>query len=82
MDILVESKATLKTPAYAAKAAKAELAPWSIVRREPGPHDVLIDILYCGVCHSDIPGARRMGRLHLPHGAGTRDRGPGRQGRR
>ena len=54
MDTLVESKPTLKTPAYAAKAAKAELAPWSIVRREPGPHDVLIDILYCGVCHSDI----------------------------
>ena len=54
MDTLVESKATLKTPAYAAKAAKAQLAPWSIERREPGPHDVLIDILYCGVCHSDI----------------------------
>ena len=54
MDALVESKATLKTPAYAAKAAKAALAPWSIGRREPGPHDVLIDILYCGVCHSDI----------------------------
>ena len=54
MDTLVESKATLKTPAYAAKAGKAQLAPWSIERREPGPHDVLIEILYCGVCHSDI----------------------------
>jgi uncharacterized zinc-type alcohol dehydrogenase-like protein len=54
MDTLVESKATLKTPAYAAKAANAKLAPWSIERREPGPHDVLIEILYCGVCHSDI----------------------------
>jgi uncharacterized zinc-type alcohol dehydrogenase-like protein len=54
MDTLVESKATLKTPAYAAKQAKAELTPWSIERREPGPHDVLIDILFCGVCHSDI----------------------------
>jgi uncharacterized zinc-type alcohol dehydrogenase-like protein len=54
MDTLVESNVTLKTPAYAAKAAKAQLMPWSIERREPGPHDVLIDILYCGVCHSDI----------------------------
>jgi uncharacterized zinc-type alcohol dehydrogenase-like protein len=34
------------------------LAPFSIQRREPGPHDVLIDILYCGVCHSDIHQAR------------------------
>ncbi len=48
----------LKTPAYAAVTAKAPLAPFSIERREPGPHDVLIDILYCGVCHSDIHQAR------------------------
>jgi uncharacterized zinc-type alcohol dehydrogenase-like protein len=48
----------LKTPAYAAAFAKAPLAPFSIERREPGPHDVLIDILYCGVCHSDIHQAR------------------------
>jgi alcohol dehydrogenase (NADP+) len=45
MDTVVASKAGLKTAAYAAKKAKAELAPWSIERREPGPHDVLIDIL-------------------------------------
>ncbi|MCJ7597443.1 MAG: NAD(P)-dependent alcohol dehydrogenase [Methyloceanibacter sp.] len=37
---------------------KSKLAPFSIQRREPGPHDVLIDILYCGVCHSDIHQAR------------------------
>ncbi len=48
----------LKTPAYAAAYAKAPLAPFSIDRREPGPRDVLIDILYCGVCHSDIHQAR------------------------
>jgi uncharacterized zinc-type alcohol dehydrogenase-like protein len=54
MDTLVASKATLKTPAYAAQSAKADLAPWSVERREPGPHEVLIEILYCGVCHSDI----------------------------
>jgi len=48
----------LKTAAYAAAVAKAPLGPFSIERREPGPHDVLIDILYCGVCHSDIHQAR------------------------
>jgi uncharacterized zinc-type alcohol dehydrogenase-like protein len=58
MDTLVESKATLTTPAYAAQSAKAALTPWSIERRTPGPRDVLIDILYCGVCHSDIHQVR------------------------
>ncbi len=48
----------LKTPAYAAPAAKAALVPHAIERREPGPRDVLIDILYCGVCHSDIHQVR------------------------
>lgn len=48
----------LKTHSYAAAYAKAPLAPFSIERRAPGPHDVLIDILYCGVCHSDIHQAR------------------------
>jgi alcohol dehydrogenase (NADP+) len=47
-----------RTPAYAAANAGAPLAPFAIERREPGPHDVLIDILYCGVCHSDIHQAR------------------------
>ena len=48
----------LKTPAYAAILPKTPLGPFSIERREPGPHDVLIDILYCGVCHSDIHQVR------------------------
>src|SRR5450631_3661795 len=46
------------TAAYAALTAKTSLVPYSIERREPGPHEVLIDILYCGVCHSDIHQAR------------------------
>jgi len=44
--------------AYATPAADAKLAPFSIERRTPGPDDVKIDILYCGVCHSDIHQAR------------------------
>ena len=44
--------------AYAAKSAATPIEPWSINRREPKPHDVQIDILYCGVCHSDLHTAR------------------------
>jgi uncharacterized zinc-type alcohol dehydrogenase-like protein len=47
-----------KTPAYAAVSAGAPLAPFSVERREPGPRDVAIDILFCGICHSDVHQAR------------------------
>jgi uncharacterized zinc-type alcohol dehydrogenase-like protein len=47
-----------KTQAYAALSPKSALAPFTIERREPGSRDVLIDIIYCGVCHSDIHQAR------------------------
>jgi len=48
----------LKTPVYAAASAGARLAASFIERRDPGPKDVLIDILYSGICHSDIHQAR------------------------
>jgi alcohol dehydrogenase (NADP+) len=48
----------LKTPCYAAENAQAPLAPFAIERREPGPQEVLIDIAFCGVCHSDIHQVR------------------------
>lgn len=48
----------LKTPAFGATTAKEPLGPLSIDRRVPGTHDVLIDIMYCGVCHSDIHQVR------------------------
>ena len=44
--------------AYAAYKAKEQLKPFKIERREAGPHDVEIDILYCGVCHSDLHQVR------------------------
>jgi len=47
-----------QTKAYAANAAKSPLAPFSFTRRDPLPDDVKIDILFCGVCHSDIHTAR------------------------
>lgn len=48
----------LSTPAYAASSAQTPLAPFLIQRRAPGPRDVVIDIRYCGVCHSDIHQVR------------------------
>lgn len=43
---------------YAATDAGRPLTPFRFERREPGPHDVQIEILYCGVCHSDLHAAR------------------------
>ncbi|MDO7876390.1 NAD(P)-dependent alcohol dehydrogenase [Hymenobacter sp. ASUV-10] len=40
--------------AYAAQSPTTDLAPWTLERRPVGPHDVQIDIHYCGVCHSDL----------------------------
>ncbi|MBX3372213.1 MAG: NAD(P)-dependent alcohol dehydrogenase [Phycisphaeraceae bacterium] len=44
--------------AYAAHAPTTPLVPFAISRREPRPTDVDIEILYCGVCHSDLHFAR------------------------
>lgn len=48
----------IKISAYATMTANELLKPHTIERRDPGPYDVLIDIRYCGVCHSDIHQAR------------------------
>lgn len=48
----------MKTLGYAAQSATEKLAPFSFERREPLADDVSIDILYCGICHSDIHTAR------------------------
>ena len=49
---------TTTTHAFAAHAADAPLAPFSFERRDPQPDDVAIDILFCGVCHSDLHTVR------------------------
>jgi uncharacterized zinc-type alcohol dehydrogenase-like protein len=46
------------TKAYAAYDAETPLRDFDLERREPGPHDVQIEILYCGVCHSDVHQVR------------------------
>ena len=44
----------IATKGYAAQDAGTDLAPWNFERREVGPHDVQFEILFCGVCHSDL----------------------------
>lgn len=48
----------IPTRAYAGFAATTPLGPHTIDRRDPGPTDVQIEILYCGVCHSDLHTVR------------------------
>lgn len=48
----------MNTKSYAAKSATTSLAPFSLDRRDPGEHDVQIEILFCGVCHSDVHTVR------------------------
>lgn len=48
----------ISTKGYAAQSARSILAPFNFQRREVGPQDILIDIQYCGVCHSDLHQVR------------------------
>ncbi|MGA2099998.1 MAG: NAD(P)-dependent alcohol dehydrogenase [Candidatus Sulfotelmatobacter sp.] len=47
-----------KAKAYSAASATSPLASTTITRRDPTPHDVQIEILFCGICHSDLHAAR------------------------
>jgi len=44
----------MTTQSYAAQSETSGLAPFAIDRREPRPDDVVIDIAYCGICHTDL----------------------------
>ncbi|KXV72491.1 hypothetical protein AD951_01240 [Acetobacter malorum] len=48
----------MKTYGFAATSCDAPLAPFSFERRELRDNDIAMDILYCGVCHSDLHQAR------------------------
>jgi uncharacterized zinc-type alcohol dehydrogenase-like protein len=51
----------------AAFSAKEPLGPFSFARRDPSEHDVVIDIKYCGICHSDIHAVRGdWGKANYP----------------
>jgi uncharacterized zinc-type alcohol dehydrogenase-like protein len=52
---------------YAAYDATTPLRPWRFERRNPGPRDVQIQILYCGICHSDLHTVREeWGQIQFP----------------
>ncbi|WP_033111529.1 NAD(P)-dependent alcohol dehydrogenase [Dickeya dadantii] len=58
---------TMKVLGYAAQSSAAPLAPFHFTRRTPRPDDVVVEILYCGVCHSDLHQARNdWGFSHYP----------------
>ena len=68
------SEATRQAPSphtFAARAFSAQnptsgLAPYTLQRRFPGPQDVQIEILYCGVCHSDLHQVRNEWQSVMP----------------
>src|ERR1044072_5645374 len=49
---------TKQVKAFGTQAAEAALDQLNISRRKATPHDIEIEILYCGVCHSDLHTAR------------------------
>jgi uncharacterized zinc-type alcohol dehydrogenase-like protein len=57
---------TLSAKGYAASGAAAPLGPFRFARRAPRPQDVQIEILYCGVCHSDLHQTRDEWKSVLP----------------
>src|SRR6266542_6642592 len=57
-ETLTETQRTYVAKAYSARSATSGLAPASIKRRAPRPQDVQIEILYCGICLSDLHQVR------------------------
>jgi alcohol dehydrogenase (NADP+) len=57
---------TFVARAYAAQSPTSGMAPFSIRRRAPRPQDMQIDILYCGVCHSDLHQVRNEWQNAMP----------------
>src|SRR3974377_484337 len=57
---------TFHARSFAARSASSGMAPFSIPRRSPRPQDVQIDILFCGVCHSDLHTVRNEWEAVMP----------------
>ena len=56
----------IETKGYAVHEAGSDFAPFNFERRDVGPHDILIDILYAGICHSDIHQAKNEWQNTMP----------------
>src|SRR5215470_8527758 len=57
---------TFSARSFAAQSATSPLAGHAIARREPLPSDVQIEILFCGVCHSDLHQSRNEWKDVMP----------------
>lgn len=57
---------TFTAKSFAARSATSGLAPFTFARRSPRPEDVQIEILYCGVCHSDLHQVRNEWQDAMP----------------
>lgn len=55
---MASTETMIRVKGYAAHKAGGALYPFQVERREPGENDVVIDILYCGICHTDIHQVR------------------------
>jgi alcohol dehydrogenase (NADP+) len=66
VDVAAPAASTYEARAYAARDASSGLAPATIRRRVPGPRDVQIEVLYCGVCHSDLHQVRNEWQNIMP----------------
>jgi uncharacterized zinc-type alcohol dehydrogenase-like protein len=57
----------MEVKAYAIPEQGAPLEPWTFERREPGPEEVLVELHYCGICHTDlVVGHNEMGQSTYP----------------
>src|SRR6266481_2474985 len=57
---------TFPSKAFAARSATSDLGPFTVQRRAPRAQDVQIEILYCGVCHSDLHQVRDEWNAIMP----------------
>src|SRR5881296_2558778 len=55
-----------KAKAYSAASATSSLASATVARRDPNEHDVQMDILFCGICHSDLHQVRDERKRGMP----------------
>src|SRR6201997_4509638 len=62
----MKGKSMYNAKAYAAAGATAPMAHMTIPRREPAEHDVQIEILFCGICHSDLHSVRNEWSEFMP----------------
>ena len=59
-------RATFASKAFAAQSASSRLGPFTVQRRTPRAQDVQIEVLYCGVCHSDLHQVRDEWNAFMP----------------